>query len=225
MSPPAQKARSPVPRISTARTSGSSAHCRSIGARARYIPSVKAFNACGRFKVTVATPSSCPNRMSSVSAIRVDQIRHCEECDSATKQSRTASLESTRLLRFARNDRWGLQREHQEGVDLLAVEDDEALDKAKRRAAHIDAVEIAAGGEEARLAVMHDAGGEKVRARFGDAVFHDAEPGRADDVAIAVRLEDVGPPHRHDAIDQHAARGAVDDAVTQPGLMALSAGD
>jgi len=37
------------------------------------------------------------------------------------------------------------QRDHQQGVDLLAVEDDEALDEAIGLARHVDAVEIAAG--------------------------------------------------------------------------------
>jgi hypothetical protein len=40
-----------------------------------------------------------------------------------------------------------LQRDHEQGVDLLAVEDDEALDKAIGLARHVDAVEIATGGE------------------------------------------------------------------------------
>jgi len=39
------------------------------------------------------------------------------------------------------------QRDHQQGVDLLAVEHDEALDETIGLARHVDAVEIAAGGK------------------------------------------------------------------------------
>src|SRR5205807_2562924 len=45
---------------------GVSAQARSFGSKARYMPSVKALSACGRFKVTVATPPVSANRMSSV---------------------------------------------------------------------------------------------------------------------------------------------------------------
>jgi len=112
-----------------------------------------------------------------------------------------------------------------EGVDLAAVEDDEALDKAKRRLTHRDLVEIAAGREKLAIAVMHDAHGEKIAARLGDPVGDPADLRRADDMAIAVRLEDVGLAHRHDAVGQHAFRRAVDDAVAQPGLMAVAIGN
>ena len=44
---------------------GSSSQARSIGSKRRYMPSVKALSARGRFSVTVATPPSRPNRMSS----------------------------------------------------------------------------------------------------------------------------------------------------------------
>jgi len=43
----------------------------------------------------------------------------------------------------------------------------------------------------------------------------------ADDVAVAVRLEDVGAPHRHDPIGQHARDAAIDDAVAQARRMAF----
>src|SRR5438067_12153039 len=134
MSPPAQKARSPAPRIRTAWTLGPSSHCRSIGANARYIPRVKALSACGRFRVMVASPPSRPNRMSFVSA--------------------TARFAFALYLRRswpglswpspAMNDFWtgcrlpNLQREDQQGIDLLAVEDDQALDRAERRGADVD---------------------------------------------------------------------------------------
>lgn len=60
------------------------------------------------------------------------------------------------------HERNGLQRDHQERVDLLAVKDDGALDKAVGAGADIDAVEIAAGGEELAVAVMHDADGQEI---------------------------------------------------------------
>src|ERR1044071_1658220 len=84
-----------------------------------------------------------------------------------------------------------------EGVDLAAVEDDEALDKAKRRLTHRDLVEIAAGREKLAIAVMHDAHGEKIAARLGDPVGDPADLRRADNMAIAVRLPGVGPAARH----------------------------
>src|SRR5882762_859942 len=117
------------------------------------------------------------------------------------------------------------QRDHQEGVDLLAVEDDEALDETVRRLRDVDAVEIAAGREQLAVAIVHDPHREEVGARLGYAAFDPVDAGRADDMAIAVRLEDAGAPHRHDPIEQHAARGAIDDTVAQPGGMALAAGD
>src|SRR5229473_2795842 len=208
MSPPAQKARPSAPRISTACTAGSSAHWRSIGSNRRYMSRVKAFSACGRFKVTVATPPSRPNRMSLLIPLPW-----------------TAGLRPA-CGRGGRGPYWAnSQRDHQERIDLLAVEDDEALDKAVRGLRDIDAVEIAAGGEQLRFAIVHDPHREEVGARLGDAAFGPVDAGRSDDVAIAVRLEDVGAAHCHDPVDQHAARGAIDDAVAQPGGMALAAGD
>src|SRR5713101_7352110 len=90
-----------------------------------------------------------------------------------------------------------LQRNYQQGVDLLAVEDDEALDEAIGLARHVDAVEIAAGRKEAHLAVMHDPHGNEIRMRRGHRRVDLLDPDRADDVAVAVRLENVGPPERH----------------------------
>ena len=62
----------------------------------------------------------------------------------------------------------GLQRDDEKRIDLFAVEDDEALLEAKRPRARVDAVEIAAGGKELRLTVMHDAHGEEIGARLDD---------------------------------------------------------
>ncbi len=72
---------------------------------------------------------------------------------------------------------------------------------------------------------MHDAHAQKVRARRRDAVLRVLDPGLPDDVAVAVRLEDVGAAQRRHPVDQHAARGAIDDAVPQPPLMTVAAGD
>src|SRR5712671_6924777 len=47
----------------------------------------------------------------------------------------------------------------------------------------------------------------------------------ADDVAVAVRLENVGLAERGHPVDQHAARSRIDDPVLQSGLMAGTAGD
>src|ERR1700674_1572052 len=81
------------------------------------------------------------------------------------------------------------QWEDQERVDLLAVKDHEALDEAERGLRHGDAVEIAAGGEELAVAIVHDAHGKKIRPRLGDPVHHPVDAGRTDEVAVAVRLE------------------------------------
>src|ERR1700690_3253015 len=56
MSPPAQNALSPSPRISTARTVGSSAQARRRERNSPIISKVRALSALGRFKVRVATP-------------------------------------------------------------------------------------------------------------------------------------------------------------------------
>src|SRR5215471_15519753 len=105
------------------------------------------------------------------------------------------------------------QWDNQQCVDLLAVEDDEALDKAIGLAGQIDAVEIAAGGKKAHLAVMHDAHGDKVRMRLRHRRIDPLDADRADDVAVAMRLEDIGAPECRHPIDQHAARGGVDDTM------------
>ena len=51
------------------------------------------------------------------------------------------------------------------------------------------------------------------------------DPDRADDMAIAVRLEDVGAPECGHPVLEHAARGRIDDRVAMAGLVALAAGD
>src|SRR5258708_6009480 len=167
MSPPAQKARPPAPRINTAWTAGSSAQARNIGSNRRYMSRVKAFSACGRFKVTVATPPSCSNRMSSLIPLPW------------TAGLRPACGRDGRGPYGAKS-----QRDHQERVDLLAVEDDEALDKAMRGLRDIDAVEVATGREELAVAIVHDPYREEVGARRGDAAFDPVDAGRADDMAI-----------------------------------------
>src|ERR1051325_8107217 len=127
------------------------------------MPRVKAFNACGRFRVMVATAPSRPNRISCVSAIpyALRATRHRES-----------------------------QRDDQQGIDLLAVEDDEAFDKAERRGAHMDPVYIAAGGEQTGVAVKQNAQAETMGAHLSYATLSFAEPGRAEDVAVAVRFID-----------------------------------
>src|SRR5262249_56743407 len=87
-----------------------------------------------------------------------------------------------------------LQWDNQQRVDLLAVEDDEALDKAIGLAGQIDAVEIAAGRKEAHLAVMHDAHGDKVRMCLRHRRIDPLDADRADDVAVAVRRRKIFPP-------------------------------
>ena len=64
------------------------------------------------------------------------------------------------------------------------------------RPGNVDAVEIAAGREQAGVAAMHDAHGEEIGARLRDPVLDPVDARRADDMAVAVRLE-------------HPARGAV----------------
>ena len=118
-----------------------------------------------------------------------------------------------------------LQRDDQEGVDLLAVEDDEALDKTIGLAGQVDAVEIAAGGKEAHLAIVHDAYRKKVRMCLRYRRVDPLDADWADDVAVAMRFEDVGAPECGHPIDQHAARGRIDDAMRQSRFMAGAAGD
>src|SRR5258708_6696657 len=65
-SPPAQNARSPAPRISTARIAGSVPQATSSGSSVRYIPRVSVLSACGRLKVTTARPPRRSRRISSV---------------------------------------------------------------------------------------------------------------------------------------------------------------
>src|SRR5215470_17216122 len=84
MSPPAQKARSPAPRRTTAWTSGSRAHSASRGANARYIPSVIAFSAFGRLIVAIPTPPCVSKRMSfSFTSSLVDELRGDDEDEEA----------------------------------------------------------------------------------------------------------------------------------------------
>src|ERR1022692_3449897 len=56
MSPPAQNALSPSPRISTARSFGSSAQARRRECNSPIISKVRALSALGRFSVRIATP-------------------------------------------------------------------------------------------------------------------------------------------------------------------------
>src|SRR6516165_7555222 len=118
-----------------------------------------------------------------------------------------------------------LQGDNQQRVDLLAVEDDEALDKAVGLAGQVDAVEIAPGGKEAHLAVMHDPHGDKIRMRLRHRRIDALDADWADDVAVAVRLENIGAPECRHPIDQHPARGGINDAMRQSGLVADAAGD
>src|SRR6516225_12077071 len=118
-----------------------------------------------------------------------------------------------------------LQGDDQQRVDLLAVEDDEALDKAVGLAGQVDAVEIAPGGKEAHLAVMHDPHGDKIRMRLRHRRIDALDADWADDVAVAVRLENIGAPECGHPINQHAARGGIDNAMRQPRLVAGTAGD
>src|SRR5436309_1717356 len=91
---------------------------------------------------------------------------------------------SRRRPKISRESLGALQRDHQQGVDFLAVEDDEALDEAIGSARYVDAVEIAAGGKEAHLAVMHDPHGNKIRMRLRHRRVDMLDADRADDVAV-----------------------------------------
>jgi hypothetical protein len=72
-----------------------------------------------------------------------------------------------------------LNRDHQQCVDLLAIEDDEALDEAVGLARQVDAVEMAARGEEAHLGMVDDPDRNEVRAHLRDAVGDRVHPDRA----------------------------------------------
>src|ERR1700690_4099238 len=76
------------------------------------------------------------------------------------------------------------QRDDEQRIDLPAVEDDEALDEAEGSAAHIDAVKIAAGGEEAHSAVMHDPRDEDIGARLGHLAIDRQDTGWADEATV-----------------------------------------
>ena len=107
----------------------------------------------------------------------------------------------------ARGCAWGarptpiLQWDDQQGVDLLAVEDDEALDKAIGFAGEINSVEIAAGGKEAHLAVMHDPHGDKIGMCLRHRHIDPLDADRADDVTVAMRFEDIGSPECGHPVD------------------------
>ncbi len=68
-SPPAQKAFSPAPWMTTAFTSGSASQARSCGSNSRIMPSVRAFSAFGRLSVTRAMAPRRSNRISALSLI------------------------------------------------------------------------------------------------------------------------------------------------------------
>src|SRR5262249_54472067 len=102
-----------------------------------------------------------------------------------------------------------LQWDDQQGVDLLAVEDNEALDKAIGFAGEINAVEIAAGGKEAHFAVMHDPHGDKIGMCLRHRHIDPLDADRADDVAVAVRLENIGAPGGGHPGGPHAPRGGL----------------
>src|SRR5215472_19030350 len=75
------------------------------------------------------------------------------------------------------------------------------------------------------LAVMHDADGYEVRAHLRDCLVHPLDAGRANNMAVMMRFEDVRLAQRGYAVGEHAARGSIDDAMRQPGLMARPARD
>src|SRR6202521_770075 len=64
MSPPAEKARSPAPRMTTRVIAGSRAHSLSLAASAWTMPCVTALSACGRFSVITPAAPHRSNRMS-----------------------------------------------------------------------------------------------------------------------------------------------------------------
>src|SRR5580700_381788 len=96
------------------------------------------------------------------------------------------------------------QWDDEERVDLLAVEDDKPLDETVGGAADVDAVEVAAGGEKAGAAVVHYPRDEKVGAGFGHLAVERQDAGRADQVPIAVRLEDEDAAQGCHPVHQHA---------------------
>src|SRR6516162_9544045 len=99
-------------------------------------------------------------------------------------QTLDTDLFSPRARVRARRVRWTpiLQWDDQQRVDLLAVEDDQALDKAIGFAGEINSVEIAADGKEAHLAVMHDPHGDKIGMCLRHRYIDPLDADRADDV-------------------------------------------
>src|SRR6185503_18043862 len=94
----------------------------------------------------------------------------------------------------------GSKRDRQQRVDLVAVEHDDALDEAAWLGRDVHAVAIDAGGEQHGVAVVHGAHDQEMRACRRDAGRVVLDPDRADDVAIALRLVDVGIAQRRHAI-------------------------
>src|SRR3954447_2404574 len=117
------------------------------------------------------------------------------------------------------------QRNHQQRVDLLAIEHYGAFEELEFRPGNVDAVEITAGGKKAAVTAVHDAHGEKIGARLNDPALDAIDAGRADEMAIAVRLVYQHAARCHDPVDRHVARGAIDDPVAQPGPVAFPVGD
>src|ERR1700733_9046327 len=128
--------------------------------------------------------------------------------------------------RKGRGRKWAtLQWYCQQRVDLVAVQYYDAFAESVRGCRDVDPVLVNAGGEQCGCAVVHDARSNEVRAYYSRAALHGLQADRADDVAVAVRFEDICTADGKYAIEQHAARRGVNHALPHPRRMIGAADD
>src|SRR5580704_18551821 len=94
------------------------------------------------------------------------------------------------------NNKRRSQRDRQERVDLPAVEDHDLFGEPRLAAVEHDLVLITAGGKKQRLAAVHDAGDHEIRLRPELAAALYLDQRWAEDMAVALRLVDVGLAQR-----------------------------
>src|SRR5688572_30510923 len=111
-----------------------------------------------------------------------------------------------------------------ERIVAPGIGDDYALSQPRGAVLHHDLVHVAPGAEQAHFPVVHGAHDDVAGLRVEHAVLVLEDLGRADDVAVDVRLVDVHLADRAHAVLQHAAALAEPDADA-PALLVLRARD
>src|SRR5216684_4595842 len=143
-SPPAQKARSPAPRSTTALIAGSFSHPGRTFSISRIMPCVSAFSAFGRLSVIKPSPSFTSN---SISASDIDSPLH-PRCH--PERSEGPLRPRAKVPRYARDDRVRCISPHQKPPrndhphDLVGALED---------LVHTQVAEIALDGEVLQVAV------------------------------------------------------------------------